>query len=142
MFVDDLLSACIRRKTLIQRMIASSAKVAYIWLGYPGPIKDPVLPPVMAWGKMEDRPVAPQCVALGALIDTSMLTVSLEDYKVKRLVAILNDTWNRQRKMLRVIDAAVLVGNMIAASFFCGWLRWSMHHLMEALKEQLKKNGK
>jgi hypothetical protein len=142
MFVDDLLSACIRRKALIQRMIASSVEAAYLLLGYPGPIKDPILPPVMAWDKMEDRPVAPQRVALGALIDTSTLTVSLEDYKVERLVAILNDTWNRQRKMFTVIDAAVLVGNVIAASFFCGWLRWSMHHLMEALKEQLKKNGK
>jgi hypothetical protein len=142
MFVDDLLSTCIRRKALIQRMIASSVKAAYILLGYPGPIKDPILPPVMAWDKMEDRSVAPQRVVLGALIDTSTLTVSLEDYKVKWLVAILNNTWNCQRKLFRVIDAAVLVGNVIAALFFCGCLRWSMHHLMETLKEQLRKNGK
>jgi hypothetical protein len=100
MFVDDLLSACLRRKALIQRMIASSVEAAYILQGYPGPIKDPILPPVMAWDKMEDQPVAPQHVALGARIDTTTLTVSLEDYKVGWLVAILNDTWNRQRKIV------------------------------------------
>jgi hypothetical protein len=142
MFVDDLLSACLCQKALIQRIIANRVEAAYILLGYPSPIKDPILPLVMAWDKMEDWPVAPQRVALGALIDTTTFTVSLEDYKVEWLVAILNNTWNCQRKMFTVIDVAVLIGNVIAASFFWGWLQWSMRHLMEALKAQHKTERK
>jgi hypothetical protein len=55
MFVENLLSACIHWKALIRQMIVSSIEVGYILLGYPGPIKDPILPPVMAWDNMEDR---------------------------------------------------------------------------------------
>jgi hypothetical protein len=136
MFIDDLLSACIHRTALIQRMIASSVKAAYILLGYLGPIKDPILPPVMVWDKMEDQPVAPHRVAFGALIDTSTLTVSLEHYKVKGLGAILNGTWNRQRKMFTVIDAAVLDGNVIAAAI-CNFLRREDELMTELLNHKM-----
>lgn len=36
--------------------------------------------------------------------------------------------------------AAVLVGNVVSATQTCPWLRWSLHHIIKALKILIGKN--
>ena len=142
MFVDDLLSATPRSKGDTDKLLASSIEAVYILIGYPGPIQAPLLPPTMAWDKMVDRPVGPSRVSLGIKFKTNRLVLSIEDYKVERVLEILRTTWSKNRKAFTAIQAAVLIGNIVACTQVCPWLRWSLHHLVEALKNLLRANSK
>lgn len=54
MFVDDFLGAIMRHQGKTRQLIASSIVPVYLLIGNPGQIKNPSLPPTMAWDKMED----------------------------------------------------------------------------------------
>ena len=106
----------------------------------PGTNKNPSLPPTMAWDKMEDQPVGPERVSLGIKFINPTLEITVEDYKVEWLLEILNAEWGKGRKSFDALMAAVLVGNVVLATQTCPWLRWSLHHIIEALKILIRKN--
>ena len=91
---------------------------------------------------MVDRPVGPMRVSLGIKFKTPRLVISIEDYKVQRFLELLQSTWAEKRKSFTAIDAAILKGNAVACTQVCPWLRWSLHHLVEALKSLLQRNAK
>jgi hypothetical protein len=150
MFVDDLLTAGPRINTTnktatgcdMRRLVAASIESGYLMIGCPGPIQKPLLPPTMSWDKMVDRPIGTQRIALGILFLTKKLELTLEDYKVLRLLDIIKDVWALKRKGFTAIDAARLIGNVIACVQVCPWLQWCLHHLMEELKNLLRSNAK
>lgn len=136
-FVDDGLTAAPRLSADIVKVCASSMESAYILLGYPGPIKKPLLPPTIAADKMVDHKIGPKRVNLGIFINTKDLTVLLKDYKVERLKHLLNNMWALSRNKF----TARLIGNIFACAQVYQWLQWSIHHLVEELKRLLQKNA-
>ena len=72
---------------------------------------------------------------------TEHLLITIEDYKIHRLRFILNEVW-KSRQSFTAINAARLMGNVLAYSQVCQWLRWSMHHLVEELKNLIRRNAK
>ena len=150
MFVDDLLTAGPRIETSevtkdgcnMKQLVAASIESGYLMIGCPGPIQKPLLPPTMSWDKMVDRAIGVQRIALGILFLTTTLELTLENYKVLRLLHIIRDVWARKRKGFTAIDAARLIGNVIACVQVCPWLQWCLHHLMEELKTLLRTNAK
>ena len=90
MFVDNLLSAipCHLKNTCY--FIASSIESIYILIRYLGPITAPDLPPTMSWDKMIDRVVGPDCLSLGVEFLNHHLEMTVDDYKVQRLLELLN----------------------------------------------------
>ena len=111
-------------------------------IGCPGPIQKPILPPTMSWDKMVDRAICIKRVALGILFLTKTLELTIEDYKVQRLLDIIQDVWALKRKSFTAIDAARLIGNVISCVQVCPWMQWCLHHLMEELKNLLRTNAK
>ena len=140
MFVDDLITAAPRGYCDQPRVFASSVEAVYLILGKPGDITAPFLPPTMAFDKMKNRPVSPRRISLGIKFDNVLLVVTMEDYKIDQLWILLNATWGVKRKSFTVREAAVLIGNIISCLKVCGCLRWSLHHLLAALTELLKKS--
>ena len=43
-------------------------------------------------------------------------------------------------KVFTAIDATRLIGNVLACTQVCQWLRWSLHHLVAELKQLLCRN--
>ena len=89
-----------------------------------------------------DRPIGPFRVSLGIKFKTNRLVLSIENYKVKQVLEILRTTCSKNRKSFTAIKAAVFIGNIVACTHVCPWLRWSLHHLVEALKNLLRANSK
>ena len=96
--------------------------MVYIVLGYPGPITKPDLPPTMSWDKMVGRAVGPVRLSLGVEFLNKDLGMTVDDYKVERLLCLLNTEWSRGRKSFQALPAAVLIGNVYAATLTCAWL--------------------
>ena len=90
MFIDDGLIDAPRLDS-IKNLVAASIEACYLLLGYPGPIKKLFLPPTLAWDKMCDCPIGPNCVSLGICFLTKYLEISIKDYKVERLVTLFLD---------------------------------------------------
>ena len=61
------------------------------------------------------------------------------NYKVERLLELLNTDWSKGRRIFQAL-AAVLIGNVYAATLTYTWLRWSLHQLIGAMKELIKHN--
>ena len=89
---------------------------------------------------MVGRAVGPVCLSLGVEFLNKDLGMIVADYKVERLLCLLNTEWSRGRKSFQVLPAAVLIGNVYAATLTFMWLRWSLHQLIEAMKELIKRN--
>ena len=140
MFVDDLLSAIPQHLRNTRQFIVSSIESLYVILGYPGPITKPDLPPTMSWDKMMGRAVGPVCLSLGVEFLNKDLGMTVDDYKVVRLLCLLNTEWSRGRKGFQALPAAVLIDNVFAAILTCAWLRWSLHQLIGAMKDLIKRN--
>ena len=140
MFVDDLLSAIPRQEKKTRHFIASSIESVYLLIGYPGSIKNTTLPPTMSWDKMADRAVGPIRDSLGVQFLNRHLEITVEDYKVERLLELLNSAWLGDIKGFTALQAAVLIGNIYAVTLTCAWLNWSCHHLIGAMKRQIRKN--
>ena len=111
-------------------------------IGRPGPIQSPLLPPTMAWDKMVERLIGVVRVALGIKFDSRRMIITVEHRKVERIKKILTNTWNTKRKKIVCLDAAKLIGNIIAVVPVCPWLQWSMLHLMAEFIRLLRKNHK
>lgn len=122
MFVDDLLSAIPRQEKNTRHFIASSIESVYVLIGYPGLIKNPVLPPTMSWDKMADRAVGPIRDSLGGRFLNRMLEITVEDYKVERLLKLLNSAWLGAIKCFTALATAILIGNIYAVTLTCAWL--------------------
>ena len=73
----------------------------------------------MSWDKMVDRAIGTNLVALGILFLTKTLEISVEDYKVQRLLAITQDVWTTKRMHFTAIDATRLIGNVITCAQVC-----------------------
>ena len=140
MFVNNLLSAIPQHLRNTRHFIASSIELVYLILGYPGPITKPDLPATMSWYKIVDRAVGPVRLSLGVEFLNKGLGMTVDDYKVEHLLCLLNTEWSRGRKCFQALPAAVLIGNVYAAILTCVWLRWSLHQLIETLKDLIRRN--
>ena len=140
MFVDNLLSAIPQHLKNIRQFIASSFESVYVILGYPGTITKLDFPPTMLWDKMVGRIVGPVCLSLGVEFLNTDLGMTVDGYKVARLLCLLNTKWSRGRKRFQALPAAVLIGNVFAATLTCAWLRRSLHQLIVAMKDLIKHN--
>ena len=98
MFVDHLLSAIPQHLNNTRQFIASSIESVYVILSYPGPITIPDLPPTVSWDKMVGRAVGPVRLSLGVEFLNKNLGMTVNDYKVERLLCLLNIEWSRDRK--------------------------------------------
>ena len=98
MFVDNLFRAIPRHLKNTRQFIASSIELVYVILGYPGPIIKPDLPLTMSWDKMVGRAVGPVRLSLGVEFLNKDLGMTVNDYKVARLLYLLNTEWSRGRK--------------------------------------------
>ena len=119
MFVDDLLSAIAKHLDQTDLLIASSVESIYLLLGYPGDFNKPELPATMTVNKMTERPVAPTRVSLGIRFKNVRLILTTEDYKVLRLINIIDTQWNFGIKRFKLLTAAKLIRNVIAATVTC-----------------------
>lgn len=142
MYIDDSLTALLAgNDEALRKLVASSVEGLYILLGYPGPIKKPTLPPVVAWDKMVEGFIGPQRTNLGVEIDTDWMHISPPDHKLERLLVALCTTWGDMRKTFLPIDAARLLGNLWDLIIVAPWLRVATFHLLDAFREALRKNA-
>ena len=114
----------------------------YVLIGYPGLIKNPTLPPTMSCDKMANRAVGPIRDSLGVQFLNRKLELTVGDYKVERLLELLNSAWLGDIKGFTALASAVLISNIYAVTLTCAWLNWSCHHLISAMKQQICKNYK
>lgn len=140
MFVDDLLTAAPRENGNRLRVFSSSIEAVYLILGRPGAIASPALPSAMADNKMTDRPVSPRRVSLGIEFDAVCLVISTKAFKAQEVHHFLTTTWSAGWKLFTAREAAVLIGNVVYYSRVCGWLCWSLYHLLDALITLLRCN--
>ena len=140
MFVDNGLTAA-PRIGCNRQLIAASIEACYLLLGYPGPIKNPFLPPSMAWDKMHNRPIGIDCVSLGVSFLSKWLEITINNCKVEWLLLLLTKSWNNKKRSFICIDAACLIGNVLACAQVCQGLQWSLHHLVEEMKKLLRRNA-
>ena len=103
MFVDNLLSAIPRHLKNTRQFITSSIESVYVILGNLGPITKPDLPPTMSLDKMVGRAVGPVCLSLGVEFFNKDLGMTVDNYKVERLLCLLNTEWNRGRRLLLLL---------------------------------------
>jgi hypothetical protein len=77
MYIDDAQSAIPDNvPNGANRLVASSIESCYILLGYPGPIHDPIITPVMAWDKQEGFTIQPVMNSLGRIANTDTMEVT------------------------------------------------------------------
>ena len=69
---------------------------------------------------------------LGLIVDSRSMTVTLPDYKFDRTVALI-DEW-RHRGTFTILDAAILVGQLIHATECCRWGRPLFFNLQNTLR--------
>ena len=89
---------------------------------------------------MADRVVGPDRLSLGVEFLNCHLEMTVDDYKVKRLLGLLNTEWSSGRKSFTALAVAVLIGNVYAATLTYTWLRWTLHQLIAAMKVLIKTN--
>jgi hypothetical protein len=126
----------------VKRMITSSVESAYLLLGYPGPIQNPLINPTMSWDKMVDRPIRPTREILGLKNDSDLLEVSIPERRLDRLEDCLRRHWNKNRKTFTARAAAQLIGNLLSCLQGCHWLKMATLHLQTALRMSLRNNAK
>ena len=100
----------------------------------------PDLPLAMSWDMMVGRAVGLVRFSLGVEFLNRDLSMTVVDYKVGCLLKLLDTEWGSGRRNFQTLPAAVLIGNVYAATLMCLWLRWSLHHLIDAMKELIKRN--
>ena len=96
MFVDNLLSACVRDSETIKRMVCASVEALHILLSYPGKIENPELPAAIAIDKFLDRPLGKTRISLGTGWDFYSFTIYTPKCKAKRLYDLICSTWHNQ----------------------------------------------
>lgn len=84
--------------------------------------------------------MGPVCLSLGVEFLNKDLGMTVDDYKVERLLCLLNTEWSRGRRRFQALPAAVLIGNVFPVTLTCAWLRWSLHQLIGAMKDLIKRN--
>jgi hypothetical protein len=126
----------------VARMITSSVESAYILLGYPGPIQNPLINPTMSWDKMVDRPIKTTRETLGLENNTDLLEVTIPARRLDRLEDCLRRHWNKNRKTFTARAAAQLIGNLLSCLQGCHWLKMATLHLQSALRMALRNNAK
>ena len=89
---------------------------------------------------MADCAVGPIRDSLGVRFLNRHLEMTVEDYKVARLLELLNSSWLGGINSFTALMAAVLIGNVYAVTQTCAWLNWSCHRLIGAMKKQIRKN--
>ena len=89
---------------------------------------------------MVDRAVGPDRLSLGVEFLNYNLEMTIDDYKVERLLELLNTEWSSGRKSFTVLAAAVLIGNVYAATLMYTWLCWTLHQLITAIKVLIRAN--
>jgi hypothetical protein len=140
MFVDDLLSACVRDTDVIKRMVCASVEALYILLSYPGNINNPELPAAIAIDKFLDRPLGETRISLGTGWDFYSLTIYTPIYKAKRLYDLICSTWHDKRKTFFVLENAKLQGNIIDLLFINPWIRCAYYAILDETKKALRLN--
>ena len=63
--------------------------------------------------------VEPVRLSLGVEFLNKDLGMTVDDYKVARLLCLLNTEWSRGRRSFQALPAAVLIGNVFAATLTC-----------------------
>ena len=94
----------------------------------------------MSWDKMVGRAVGPVPLNLGVHFLNRDLSMTVNDCKVARLLKLLNTEYSSNRRSFQALPAAVLIGNVCAATLTCSWLRWLLYQLIGAMKELMKRN--
>ena len=122
MFVDNLLRAIPRHQKNTRYFIASSVELVYIGIGCPGQITNLDILPTMSLDQMVDRAVGPERLSLGVEFLNYNLEMTVVDYKISRLLELLNTEWSTGCKGCTAITDTVLIGKMYAATIICTWL--------------------
>ena len=137
-----VLSAVSSHHKITHHSIASCVESVYILIGYPGKITKPDLLHTMSWDKMVDRPVGPEHPILGVKFLNKNLEMTVDDYKLALLLKLLNIEWSKGLKDFTAIMAVVLINKVYkaTATLTCTWLRWSPHHLINAMKVFVRNN--
>ena len=89
---------------------------------------------------MVKQAMEPICLSLGVEFLIKNLGMAVDDYKVTPLLCLLNTEWSRGRRRFQALPAAVLIGNVFAATLTCAWLRWSLHQIIGTMKDLIKRN--
>ena len=89
---------------------------------------------------MTDQAVGPNRLSLSVEFLNRNLEMIVDNYKVARLLKLLNTEWSSGRKCFTALAAAVLIGNVYAATLTCTWLRWTLHQLIAAMKVLIRTN--
>jgi hypothetical protein len=58
-------------------MVSSILEASYIFYGFPGPIESPLITPSMAWDKLDALTIGPVLEAVGLIVDTDQLEISI-----------------------------------------------------------------
>ena len=72
---------------------------------------------------MADRAVGPYRLSLGIKLLNRHLELTVDNYKVKFLLKLLNTEWRAGRKNFMVLTEAVFIGNVYTATPTYTWLR-------------------
>ena len=84
--------------------------------------------------------MGPDRLSLGVEFLNRNLEMTVDNYKVARLLELLNTEWSSGCKCFTALAAAVLISNVYAATLTCTWLRWTLHQLIAAMKVLIRKN--
>jgi hypothetical protein len=142
MYIDDAQSAIPDNvPNGANRLVASSIESCYILLGYPGPIHDPIITPVMAWDKLEGFAIQPVMNSLGRIANTDTMEVTCPTPRLIRLRDILAQHWNVNRKRFTPRIAAQLIGNLISCLQTNDWLKMACLRFQSYLRIALRNNA-
>ena len=81
-------------------------------------------------------------ITLGKHFDTCIMEITVEKYKVKCLLLLRKETWNRKQKRFNYFNAACLIDNIIVAVPVCLWLQWNLLPLTVEFIQLLRMNHK
>ena len=95
---------------------------------------------LLQWLSTLDKAVGPERLSLGVEFLNRNLEMTVANYKMAHLLELLNTEWNIGLKCFTAIIAAILIGNMYAATITCSWIRWLLHHLIHAIKTLIYSN--
>jgi hypothetical protein len=119
------------------RMASSSLEAGYIFYSFPDPIESPLITPSMAWDKLDALTIGPVLEAIGIIVDTDPLDVSIPIRRLSWLQEILRRHWNRNRKTFTARGAAQLIGNLLSCLQGCNWLKMLLFNFQTALSGKL-----
>jgi hypothetical protein len=139
-YVDDTLAAALATTKDMHRMGASIAEGSYLAFGhYPGPLTQPILPPVIAWDKLEDRKVSPQREMIGNIPDSDEQILTLPNRRLDNLYVLIVEGWLRPKKnQCTAKEAAKLMGQLISCAAASSWFSTPMLRVRSLVQEALK----